>query len=449
MKKMYKDTFIVGFALFAMFFGAGNLIFPPYLGLVSSNKWLLAFAAFIISDLGLALVALAAAARKNGDIISVFSRSGKKVAIVIASLIMLCLGPLLAIPRTGATTFEMGVAPLLPGASTALFAVVFFGLTLLLTIRPSKVVDIIGQYLTPALLVALIAMIAKGVLDPIGPIEQPEFIESVVAEGIAQGYQTMDALGAISLSAVIMVSLGQRGYTSVNSKVKMALKAGVVATVALLIVYGGLAYLGASYVNNYVAALGGVDPSNINNTQLIVSLTEDLLGQTGKIMLAVIVSLACLTTSVGLTSACGTFFSKITNNKLTYEAIVIAICIFAGIASTLGVSNIIAIAAPILSIVYPATIVLVFLSFADKLIKNDNVFKYATYATILFSTLEVIGSFNIIDVSFLQIMPLSSIGFGFVLPAIFGGVIGYFSFNGNNSGRKQKKAEETLQENNA
>ena len=170
MKKTNKDVIILGFALFAMFFGAGNLIFPPFLGVVSGSNWLTGFGGFILADVGLALLAIISAAKCNGEVDKVLSRSGKKLGIILGSSIMICLGPLLAIPRTAATTFEMGIEPLFNGFSPVLFSIIFFTITFILTIKPSKVVDIIGQFLTPALLVALGVLIVKGILSPLGEI---------------------------------------------------------------------------------------------------------------------------------------------------------------------------------------------------------------------------------------------------------------------------------------
>ena len=155
MDKTNKDVIILGFALFAMFFGAGNLIFPPFLGVIAGANWMTGFFGFILSDVGLALLAIIAAAKCNGQVDKVLSRGGKKLGVILGSAIMICLGPLLAIPRTAATTFEMGISPLFNGFNPVLFSIIFFAITFILTIKPSKVVDIIGQFLTPALLIAL------------------------------------------------------------------------------------------------------------------------------------------------------------------------------------------------------------------------------------------------------------------------------------------------------
>lgn len=412
-----KDVMVVGFALFAMFFGAGNLIFPPFLGLVSGSSWLTGFAGFVLADVGLALLAILAAAKCNGEVSKILSRSGKKLSVILGCAIMICLGPLLAIPRTAATTFEMGIMPLFQSFNPVIFSIIFFALTLILTIKPSKVVDIIGSFLTPTLLIALAILIISGILNPLGEISTTPMIENVFVEGINQGYQTMDTLGAVALSTVIIATISNKGYKDDKLKVKLTLQAGIVASIGLCLVYGGLAYLGATVSTKYRA--------DIVQTSLIVNITSMLLGNPGKIILAVIVGLACLTTSVGLTSATGQYFTKLTNGKLRYEIVVTVVCIFSAIVSNFGVSTIIQFSAPILSLIYPATVTLIVLTlFGDK-ISNDNVFKFATYAALIVSMLTVANDFNI-SIPFVLNLPFASFGFNWIVPVIIAGFIGKF-----------------------
>ena len=417
MNNKNKDIIVVGFALFAMFFGAGNLIFPPFLGVTSGQSWLTGFGGFLIADVGLALLAVAAAAKCGGDITKILHRSGNTLAKILGIAIMVCLGPLLAIPRTAATTFEMGIQPILGNSiSPLIFSIIFFSIVLVLTIRPSKVIDIIGEILTPALLIALAVLIIKGIVDPIGTISPETMIDNVFANGVSQGYQTMDALGAVALSAILIASIHDKGYTKDSDKISISIKAGIVAAIGLCFVYGGLTYLGATVSNLYA----GQDMNTISQTALIVGITESVLGGPGKIILGVIVALACLTTAIGLTSATGNYFSKLTNGKLKYEVIVTIVSVFSAIVSNFGVNAIIKISAPILSMVYPATILLVVMTlFSDK-IKNDNAFKGATYVTIIISILTVM------NVPLLNNLPLASLGFNWIVPAIIGGVIGNF-----------------------
>ena len=417
-KKSSKDIIVFGFALFAMFFGAGNLIFPPYLGIITGPKWLISFIGFTFADAGLALLAVMAATKFEGDLNKMFSRAGEKLGIAIGCADILCIGPLLAIPRTGATTYEMGIMPIFGDKiPVVLFCIVFFVITYILTIKPSKVIDIVGQFLTPALLIALAVIIVKGVISPLGPIIKEPMIEGVVAEGIAQGYQTMDAFAAIALASVLIVSLNEKGYNTVGDKLKAIMKSGVLACVGLALVYGGLCFLGAT-----VSTMYGVDAQQ---SQVIVNITEGLLGQTGKVILAVCVALACLTTSIGLTSATGQFFEKLSGGKLKYKTVVLAVCIFSACMASIGVGGIIKVASPVLSIVYPPTIVLVILAFFTEKIQNDNVYKFAVYTSLIVSILTVIQSYGV-AMPFLDYLPLKEFGFNWVVPVLIAGVIGHF-----------------------
>lgn len=410
-----KDILIIGFALFSMFFGAGNLIFPPYIGISSGSSWLISFLGFILADVGIILLSIIAIS-KAGSLQNVIGRAGKKFGITLEFLMMLCLGPILVIPRTGATTFEMSILPLAKNFNPVLFSLIFFSITLLLTIKPTKVMDIIGKFLTPILLLSLAFLIVKGIVSPIGNLEDVNSSDLFIT-GVTQGYQTMDALGIGGIVALIMTSLVSKGYTDKNENISLAIKSALIACVGLTVVYGGLTFLGATASSLY--------DTNISQTALLINITHQLLGSTGTIMLAVVVGFACLTTSIGLTSVTGKFFEDFTNKKLKYEHIVIFICVFSAIVSNFGVDKIIQIAIPILSLIYPVTIVLVVMNIFKKIIPNDMTLKGAAYATFLISLLNVIDSLGL-SIQFVHQIPLASLGFNWILPAIIGGIV--FSF---------------------
>lgn len=419
--KKSMDTLVVGFALFSMFFGAGNLLFPPYLGLISGESWLISLGGFVLADVGLALLVLLAVVKGTGKLESVLNRSGKGLASIMGTAAVLCIGPLLAIPRTAATTYEMGIQPMLntPGnIAPIIVSVVFFGLTLLLTIRPSKVVDIVGKVLTPLLILSLIVLIVLGIINPIGEISPDVMISNnLFAEGVSQGYLTMDALAAGVFAGVIINAITNKGYNESGEKVKLTIKSGLIAAIALAIIYGGLTYLGATLSTKF----------DVNTSQalLMVEITSALLGNPGKILLCIIVSLACLTTSIGLTSATGEYFSNATKGKLKYEVIVIEVCVFSAVVSNFGVGTIIKFSGPILEIVYPVLMALVLLSLTCSHVKNNNVFKGAAYVTLVVSFLTVVNElWNVAP--FMMKLPLASLGFNWVLPAIVGAAIGYF-----------------------
>ena len=431
MNKKSKDIAVVGFALFSMFFGAGNLLFPPYLGLISGGHWLTSLAGFVLADVGLALLVITAAAKCGGELDTVLSRAGNNMAKFVGIASVLCIGPLLAIPRTAATTFEMGISPIIGETGSIIpiiVSVVFFLLTLILTIKPPKVVDIIGKVLTPALLIALGILIVIGIISPIGVISENALIDkSLFSEGVSQGYLTMDALGAAALATVIIASIGERGYNNPKDKVKITVQSGLVAGLALTLVYGGLTFLGSMLSSTY-----GIDTPQAS---LMVVITNSLLGYPGKIVLGVIVTLACLTTSIGLTSAAAKYFSSISNNKIKYETIVISICIFSAVVSNFGVSTIIKFSAPVLEIVYPVLIALLVMTLLGDHIRNDNAFKGAAYVTLVISLLSV-GS-NLLSLKqisdLLSLLPFASIGFNWIVPAIIGAVVGGLIKGKNNN----------------
>ena len=419
--KKQMDVLVVGFALFSMFFGAGNLLFPPYLGLVSGSSWLTSLAGFILSDVGISLLVILAVVNRGGKIENILCRAGKKFGLLIGSAAVLCVGPLLAIPRTAATTYEMGIQPLLNTSGTlasVIGSIVFFVLTLVLTIRPSKVVDIVGKALTPLLIISLVVLIIVGIINPIGGLSNEILVNNnLFAEGISQGYLTMDALGAGVFAGIIINAIVAKGYDSKEEKIKLTIQSGMVAGAALMVIYGGLTYLGATLSTKF-----GIDTPQ---AMLMVEITSALLGNTGKIVLCIIVTLACLTTSIGLTSAAGEYFSNLSNGKIKYETIVVAVCVFSTIVSSFGVGPIIKISAPILEVVYPVLIALVILSFTCSNIKNDNIFKFSAYATLIASILTVSnGLWGVAP--FMSKLPLASFGFNWVLPAIIGAVVGYF-----------------------
>lgn len=411
--KKYKDIIIIAFAVFSMFFGAGNLIFPPYIGMTSGKGWIISFLGFVFSDVGIILLAISAVA-KAGSFQAVLGKAGKRFGLTLEIIIMLCLGPILIVPRTAATTFEMSVQPLFSSVNPIIFSILFFALTLVLTIKSTKVIDILGKFLTPVLLISLAYLIIKGISSPIGDLNTNIDSENLFITGLTQGYQTMDALGTGGITALIMASFLSKGYSK-KENVSLTIKAAILAGIGLILVYGGLAYLGATVSTIYDAS--------IPQTTLLINITQQLLGNNGTIMLSIAVAFACLTTAIGLTSVTAKYFEDISNKKLKYEYIVIFICAFSAIISNFGVDKIISISVPILTVIYPVSIALVLMNCLKKFITNPVVYKGASYATLLTSILTVIDSLGV-SISFVHKLPFASFGFNWILPAILGGLIG-------------------------
>ncbi|PSJ31174.1 branched-chain amino acid transporter [Peptostreptococcus russellii] len=416
-----KDVFVVGFALFAMFFGAGNLIFPPYLGVVSGSKWWIAFLGFLFADAGLSLLVIISLTKFNGEMDALFNRVGKGFAAVMGSVIVICIGPLIAVPRTAATTYEVGILPTIgPGFNRIIFSIIFFAIVLALTIKPSKVVDIVGQFLTPVLLISLAILIIKGAVSPLGQMSDKVLIEGgLFSRGIKEGYQTLDSLGAFVFASIIIASLVDKGYKEEKIKIKATIMAGVVAAVGMLLVYGGLAYLGATVSSNYGA--------DIDSTALLVAITYRLMGNTGKILLAIMIALACLTTAIGVTSSCGLFFSRLSKNKISYEKVVLTVCILSAIVSNFGVTQILSFALPILLVVYPGALTLVVLGLFNEKIKDDIVFRIAAATSLIFSFIVVVSGLlgNETIPNLVAKLPLANLGFEWVVPVVISIVIGF------------------------
>lgn len=418
-KASIGDICVIGFALFAMFFGAGNLIFPPYLGLTAGDRWFSGFLPFVIADGGLAIVTVLAMIRKDGSFWCVIDRIGKLPAKILAMTAILTVGPLLCIPRTCATTFEMGILPLFPNFSSILFSIIFFAIVWALTVRPSAVVDIIGKFLTPILLIVLIVLVVIGIVNPIGEISTEQMTQSVVRDGLLAGYQTMDVLVSLSVTLMLVGSAAAKGYTTKKERFSVISKAGILCLLGLALVYGGLTYLGAT-----TSSLGF--DASINQTELVVYITEALMGKAGVVLLSLIVFFACLTTAIGLVSASADFVAEFCGSKFPYTKLVVFFCAFAAVIANVGISMIIELAAPILNIIYPILLTQVLLSFFDKQIPNINVNRFVAAGTLVMAVMGVLSDFGVTAFNFVYTLPLADYGFFWLIPAAVLGVIGAF-----------------------
>ena len=414
-KKLITDSVVVGFALFAMFFGAGNVVFPPYLGLHAGEQWANGFLFYFIADIGLALVAMFAILHAGGAD-NITGRIGHVASKVLMCAVILCIGPMVAIPRTAATTLEMSVTPFFSGMSPVVFSIIFFAVILLLSIKQSAVIDIVGKILTPALLIGLLVLIVKGFVSPIGDIVDTGVSASeVTVNGIKSGYQTMDVLAAMAFGIIILSSADEKGYTDSKSAAKMIGIAAALSGVLLLIVYFGLTYLGAT--------ASTVFPTDISRANLVIGIVELLLGKAGLIIFAIVIALACITTAVALVSSAASFFAKLANDKISYGVFVVVICVSSAVISNLGLDMIIAIATPVLDIVYPPMLVLILLSwFGDKLHKSVYV---SSVAGSLIASVLATASLYGMSVPVIDSLPLASLGLGWLTPAAVFGLVAY------------------------
>jgi LIVCS family branched-chain amino acid:cation transporter len=419
MKKETKDFIVVGAALFAMFFGAGNLIFPPALGMLSGENWLPCLIGFALTGVGLPILGVITIAKVGGSLKDFAGRVSPTFAKILGAVIVLAIGPLLAIPRTGATVYEIGVSPLFPTMPPLVVSIVYFAITLFFVIKPSSIIDKIGKVLTPILLMIVGIIIFKGIISPIG-VPVSTGLDLAFTEGFLGGYQTMDALASVVLGGLILFGIKEKGYEDRKTLVKLTSKAGMLAGAGLLFVYGGLLYLGAT--------ASGVLGAELTKTELIIALTNSILGTYGQMGIAIAVSVACLTTSIGLTAVVGNFFEELTNGKLTYRFIVVATTLFSIVMSVIGVEQIVSLAVPLLVLVFPVTIVLIGLNLIGDRIKSDAIFKGMVAGALFFSSFDALGAMGVnIQAATIIIgkLPLASAGFAWLLPSILCGFIGH------------------------
>lgn len=418
-----KDIITCGFALFAIFFGAGNLIFPPYLGVLSGDRWYESMIGFLLTDPALPVIGVLVTMKLGGRADDLGKRVSPKFAKLIGTIAILLIGPLFAVPRTGATTHEIFTQPLFgSNIPVIVTAVIFFALTWWIAINPNKVIDYVGNILTPILLIILTVIVVKSIATPPGQIAVVE-TTGLFSVGFKEGYQTMDALGAALMAGIVSTDLIRRGYTDEKTKLKAGIGVGLVALVLLAFVYGGLTYAGATVGDFYNAATP--------RTDLLIGMTTLLMGDIGKLALGVAVALACLTTSSGLISTCGNYFTTVTDGKMEYKKVVTVATIVSLVISLLGVESIIKIAVPVLTIIYPVVIVLIFLSTFDKKIKYNWTYTGGVVGAFVVSLLEGLGLFGqmtgingLVGLgNAINILPFAQDGFGWIVPAIFSSVL--------------------------
>ena len=212
MKKSNKDIIVIGFALFAMFFGAGNLIFPSFLGNAFGDKYLIRIIGFICTGVGLPLLAILATTKGDGTFETMASKISPKFAVIFSTILFIAIGPMLAIPRTAATTYELTITPIFPGMKPIVWMIIYFAINLVFVLKESSILDTIGKYLTPLLLIILSVIIVKGIIMPIGDIVSTGS-ESVLSISLIEGYQTMDALAGLLFASMISTTILSKGYS--------------------------------------------------------------------------------------------------------------------------------------------------------------------------------------------------------------------------------------------
>ncbi|WP_339125131.1 branched-chain amino acid transport system II carrier protein [Fusobacterium nucleatum] len=413
-----KDVLLTGFALFAMLFGAGNLIFPPMLGYETNSSWIPTMLAFTITGVGFPFLGILSVSIVGNGIKDFANRVSPMFSTIFAIISILAIGPMLAIPRTGATAYE--ITFLHNGMNNTIYKYIYlicyFGIVILFSLRANKVIERVGKILTPILLLLLFLIIVKGIFFS-GLSIKPDIYPHAFKRGFLEGYQTMDTIASIAYAGIILKAIKNGRNLTQKQEFAFLIKAGLVAILSLALIYGGFALVGAKMHSVLVTN---------DKIELLVKTTSYLLGGYGNLILAICVAGACLTTAIGLVATVGEFFSSITSFK--YEKIVVFTVIISFLLSILGVENIIRISVPILVFIYPVMISLIILNLFGKYIKNDYIYKGVVLFTGIIGLIESLASIGITNTytnSVLEILPFSDYGLTWLFP----GLIGYILFS--------------------
>ncbi len=414
MKLGKKNTVLVSFMLFSLFFGAGNLIFPPFLGQSAGADTPMAMFGFLVTAVVLPVLGVIVVARFDG-LDKLGQQVGRRFGLVFTVLIYLSIGPGLGIPRAASVPFEMAIAPYLPEGSNssvwmAVYSLVFFAIALWLCLNPSRLVSRIGHYLTPALLILLLCLFVcflfRGEVNIANAVE--EYGEAPFLVGFTEGYNTMDAIAALNFGLVIATTLGSFGIKEKKDVMRSTVKCGVFAGVILAAVYAMLSYMGM--------CSSGVYSLPENGALTLRAIVYQVFGAPGAVLLAAIFTLACLTTCVGLINSVSLYFSTLFK-KLSYRAWVFVITGFSFIVCNLGLTAILSISVPILNAIYPMSIMLILLGLTHKLWRgNRYIYPCVIGGVAVISVIHALDAAGVPEL-LAKYLPLYSEGYGWLCVA--------------------------------
>ena len=431
------ENIVVGLMLFALFLGAGNIIFPPLLGQLSGEALVVSIIGFLITGVGLPLVGVIAVAKSGGDLQAIASRVHPLFGLIFTIVVYLVIGPFFAIPRTATVSYEIGVLPFLSESITSerwpliLFSIIFFIVTVLFALNPTKLVDRIGKILTPLLLLVIGLLTIKSIISPMGEIgvSHDAYAKSPFFESFLQGYLTMDVLASLVFGIVVIHALRDKGVKDTKVLVRATIFAGVIAAIGLSLVYISLSYIGATSVD----AIGIQD----NGGSILALSSSVLFGSLGKVILGMTITFACLTTSIGLVAAASQFFEKLIP-RVSYKMLVFIFSGFSAIVANVGLTQLINFSVPVLLAIYPLAIVLMLLSFIDHLFDRAPIVYGLTL--IFTSFISIFDGLKAASITYpaveklLSTLPLYNQGIGWLIPGIVGAILGYIIF-------KMKKSE--------
>lgn len=409
-----RDIFILGFLNFALFVGAGNIIFPPLIGLQAGTSIWYAATGFLLTGVGLPVITAIAMAKAGGSLSAITSPTGRFCSLALTVACYLCIGPIFAIPRTATVSYELALQHYhLNKSGLPAWSLLFFSLVILVSLYPGRLLDTVGKFLSPLKIIALLVLTLTAILVPAGAPMPPQglYATSPFSQGITNGYLTMDTLAALVFGLVIVRAIQSRGVTSPRLITRYALYSGLIAGVGLVVVYAGLFRLGLSS--------SGLIEGATNGAQVLSAYVYFSYGPAGELFLGVLMTLACLVTAIGLTSACGAWFSE--HTRFSYRTCIWFFSIVSMVISTVGLTQLIALSVPILTAVYPVFIVLILTFFLRSAFHSAAlVIVPAAFVTFLFGLAEALSAaggplwLNALNAR----MPLHNQGLAWLMPAV-------------------------------
>jgi LIVCS family branched-chain amino acid:cation transporter len=416
------DVLAIGFMTFAFFLGAGNIIFPPLAGNLAGQSFMPAMFGFLVTAVGLPLITIIAVAKAGGGLIKMTRLLPAMAATAMAVAIYVIIGPAFAAPRTSLVAYEMGIKPFLGDAANdtilALYSIIFFIITAYFALSQGKLIDNIGKILTPALVTLLTVLAIAVFIMPQGDIgvARESYVASPFTKGFLEGYNTMDTFASLMFGMLIINVLKSKGVTDKEGQFKYLVMAGSIAAVGLAFVYISLFYLGATS-QSLIAA-----DADVNGAMILATYVQALFGMPGQYILAAVVTLACLTTAVGLASAVAEFFHEL-KPQWSYKMLVIINCIVCAVVANVGLSQLISISVPVLFAVYPLAIAIVALILLQDRFPNPQFsFRLVMVVAFMFGVLDGMKVAGFAMSAF-EFLPLFDQGLAWVLPTVLAIII--------------------------
>lgn len=419
------NALALGLMTFALFLGAGNLVFPPQVGQQAGTDVWPAALGFLTTGVGLPVLGIVAVAVAGGGLDRILSPLPRWAATLFGLAIYLSIGPMFAMPRTATVSWSMGAEPFFNQPSSldqALYVIGFFSLAVTLSLMPGKLVDVVGKWITPLLIVLLVILAGATVLFPQGPLGSvsPQWQDAPFAQGFQHGYMTMDMLASMVFGILIVNAIRSKGVTDTASLTRYTLLAGLVAGICLSGVYLALTYMGAT---SHLVAPGA------SSGELIPAYVNALFGPAGNVLLAAVITLACLTTAIGLLTACGEYFHGLIK-RVSYRTIVIILGVLGVVVALQGLSTLIQVSVPVLSALYPLAIVVIVLSLVRPFLPHPGrMFNAALLLTLPAGLLDGLAAAHLLGnwpalSAFREALPLAREQADWLVPALTGIALG-------------------------